>query len=103
MTTVEKMSIALPPEMAATVRQAVEAGEYASNSEVIREALRDWSYQRDLRQRGLDDLRAMWDETMIDTRPTSRRKRSCSDCGPSIRPLPTWPTSEAGVFGLCRS
>ena len=69
MTTVEKMSIALPPEMAATVRQAVEAGEYASNSEVIREALRDWSYQRDLRQRGLDDLRAMWDETMIDTRP----------------------------------
>ena len=69
MTTVEKMSIALPPEMAATVRQAVEAGEYASNSEVIREALRDWSYQRDLRQRGLDDLRAMWDEAMIDTRP----------------------------------
>ena len=63
------MSIALPPEMAATVRQAVEAGEYASNSEVIREALRDWSYQRDLRQRGLDDLRAMWDEAMIDTRP----------------------------------
>ena len=69
MTTVEKMSIALPPEMAATVRQAVEAGEYASNSEVIREALRDWSYQRDLHQRGLDDLRAMWDETMIDTHP----------------------------------
>lgn len=69
MTTVEKISIALPPEMATIVRQAVETGEYASNSEVIRDALRDWSYQRELRQRGLDELRAMWDEAVSDQRP----------------------------------
>jgi len=41
MANVEKLSIALTPEMAATVRQCVERGEYASSSEVIREALRD--------------------------------------------------------------
>jgi antitoxin ParD1/3/4 len=41
MPNVEKVSIALTPEMAAVVRQAVESGEYASNSEIVREALRD--------------------------------------------------------------
>ena len=51
MAVVEKISIALPPEMAAIVRGAVETGEYASNSEVVREALREWTYQRELRQR----------------------------------------------------
>ena len=41
MANVEKLSIALTPEMAAIVRQRVESGEYASSSEIIREALRD--------------------------------------------------------------
>jgi antitoxin ParD1/3/4 len=41
MPTIEKLSIALPSEMAALVRRAVDAGEYSSNSEVIRDALRD--------------------------------------------------------------
>jgi hypothetical protein len=39
---VEKLSIALTPEMAAIVHHSVESGEYASSSEIIREALRDW-------------------------------------------------------------
>ena len=39
-----KISIALAPEMAAQLRQAVETGEYASSSEVIRDALRDWTH-----------------------------------------------------------
>ena len=42
MSTVEKISIALPIEMVATLRSVVESGEYASASEVIREALRNW-------------------------------------------------------------
>jgi len=42
MPTIEKLSIALPTEMATLVRRAVDAGEYSSNSEVIRDALRDW-------------------------------------------------------------
>lgn len=41
MPNVEKMSIALTPEMAALVREAVETGEYATSSEMVREALRD--------------------------------------------------------------
>ena len=41
MANVEKISIALTPEMAATMRQLVASGEFASESEVMREALRD--------------------------------------------------------------
>lgn len=66
MPTVEKLSIALPIEMAATVRQAVEAGEYSSNSEVIRDALRDWTHQRKLRQQSLIGLREHWQRAIAD-------------------------------------
>ena len=60
MPNVEKVSVALTPEMAALVRKAVETGEYASNSEVIREALRDWGHKRALREREIDELRRAW-------------------------------------------
>ena len=53
MTTAEKISIALPPEMMAIVRGAVATGEYASSSEVVRDALRDWTHKRSLRQQGV--------------------------------------------------
>jgi antitoxin ParD1/3/4 len=33
-------------------------GEYASSSEVIRDALREWKYKRVLRQKAIDELRA---------------------------------------------
>ena len=57
---IEKLSIALTPEMAAGVRQCVESGEYASSSEVIREALRDWKLKRSLQQNELAELRSLW-------------------------------------------
>ena len=66
MPTVEKLSIALPTEMAATVRRAVDAGEYSSNSEVIRDALRDWTHRRKLREQSLTDLRTRWQEAVAD-------------------------------------
>lgn len=47
-TQVEKLSIALTPELAALVKTAVESGDYASTSEVVREALRDWKQRREL-------------------------------------------------------
>jgi antitoxin ParD1/3/4 len=47
--------------MADAVRQAVEAGEYASTSEVIRDALRLWESRRELRERDLAVLRERWD------------------------------------------
>ena len=69
MQNVEKISMALPPDMAALMRQVVKAGEYASTSDVIRDALREWTDRRERRQRGLDELRARWDEAINDPRP----------------------------------
>lgn len=62
MPNVEKVSIALTPEMAATVRQAVESGDYASHSEIVREALRDWKLKRALQQQEVEELRRLWQE-----------------------------------------
>ena len=69
MPNVEKISVALPPEMVAVVRQAVAAGEYASSSEVVREALRDWTQKRSLRQQGVEELRQLWREALADETP----------------------------------
>jgi len=66
MSTIEKISIALPLEMVITVRGAVEAGEYASTSEVVRDALRDWTLKRTLRQQGIEELRHMWQQALAD-------------------------------------
>lgn len=59
MATVEKMTIALTPEMARFVRNAVEAGEYASTSEAIRDAVREWKERRDLLGYTVDELRGL--------------------------------------------
>jgi antitoxin ParD1/3/4 len=69
MPSVQKVSIALPPEMALLVRQAVATGDYASSSEVVREALRDWSLKRTLREKGLEELRTVWQQAMDDNSP----------------------------------
>jgi antitoxin ParD1/3/4 len=60
MARVEKLSIDLPPEMASTVRQAVESGDFASASDVIDEALREWSAKRALTPETIDYLRKAW-------------------------------------------
>lgn len=39
---IEKLSVALTSEQAAAIRAAVERGEYATTSEAIRDAVRDW-------------------------------------------------------------
>jgi antitoxin ParD1/3/4 len=62
MPVVEKISIALTPDLAALVRQAVENGDYASSSEVIRDALRDWKIKRTIQQQQIEQLRRLWTE-----------------------------------------
>lgn len=62
MPNVEKISVALTPEMAVLVRKAVETGEYASCGEVIREALRDWNRKRSLQEKEVDGIRRLWKE-----------------------------------------
>lgn len=56
-TSIERMTVTLTPAMAKAVRGAVQAGEYASNSEIFREALRDWRYKREVQARKLMELR----------------------------------------------
>ncbi|RZF64146.1 type II toxin-antitoxin system ParD family antitoxin [Sphingomonas populi] len=57
MSAIERMTITMPAEMAAILRQTVAGGEYASTSEVVREALREWTRARDIERRDLESLR----------------------------------------------
>jgi len=59
---VEKLSIALTAEMASAVREAVRSGEYASASEVVRDALRIWKAHQNARAREVEELRRAWRE-----------------------------------------
>ena len=65
---VEKISVSLPKEMVETVNQAVESGDYATASEVVREALRKWesdrAYDRAIKTYGLERLRSLVREGM---------------------------------------
>jgi antitoxin ParD1/3/4 len=55
---IERLTITLPADMAGVVKGAVNDGDYASSSEVIREALRDWKLKRELRLGQLAELKA---------------------------------------------
>lgn len=57
MSAIERMTITMPAEMAAALRKTVAGGEYASTSEVVREALREWTRARDIERRDLETLR----------------------------------------------
>lgn len=59
MANVEKLSVALTPDMAAELRAAVEAGDYGSVSEVVRDALRDWRLRRKIETLEADELRML--------------------------------------------
>jgi len=58
MQNVERLSITLPTDMARMIRAKVEEGGYASNSEVIREAMRAWQEQEQLRVQRVAAARA---------------------------------------------
>lgn len=65
MSKVSKLSISLTKDLAAMIDEAVQSGSYSSNSEVMREALRDWRIKRarihalqEKIQTGFDDLEA---------------------------------------------
>jgi antitoxin ParD1/3/4 len=66
MAEIERMTITLPSDMAAIVKAAVEGGDYASSSEVVREALRDWKMKRALRMQELTSLQADIDRGLAD-------------------------------------
>ena len=62
MSNVEKISIALTSEQVASLRAAVDGGDYATTSEAVREAVRDWQLKRELQQEDIRRLRELWQE-----------------------------------------
>ena len=59
---IEKISVALTAEQVAALRAAVDAGEYATTSEIVREAVRDWQLKREFRREDINRLRELWDQ-----------------------------------------
>lgn len=59
MAKLERITVTMPQEMAARLRAAVERGEYATTSEVVREALRDWGDEQERKEAGLERLRGL--------------------------------------------
>ena len=79
MSEIERMTITMPAEMAAVVKSAVEAGDYASTSEVVRTALRDWKMKRALQIEELAALKADIDAGLADVAAGGVQKlRRCS-------------------------
>ncbi len=66
MAEIERLTITLPSEMAAIIKSAVEAGDYASTSEVVREAVGDWKTKRALQLQELSALKADIDKGLAD-------------------------------------
>jgi antitoxin ParD1/3/4 len=62
MADIQKVSVALTSEQLAALKAAVEAGEYATTSEIVREAIRDWQFKRGVRREDLKRLQQLWDD-----------------------------------------
>ena len=62
MANIEKVSVALTAEQVAAMKAAVDSGEYATTSEIVREALRGWQDRRMLRSEELARLRRLIQE-----------------------------------------
>lgn len=58
----ERITVTMPEEMAAKLREAVESGKYATTSEIVREALRGWNEHQERQQAALEKLRELIDE-----------------------------------------
>jgi antitoxin ParD1/3/4 len=56
----------MPAEMTAIIKGAVDSGDYASTSEVVREAVRDWKTKRALQLHELGALKADIDKGLTD-------------------------------------
>lgn len=69
----EKLSVTLPDDLARAVRTEIEAGTFASPSDLVREAVRDLLRHRAARadkDDGLAAIRAKIEEAIADPRPS---------------------------------
>jgi antitoxin ParD1/3/4 len=66
MSTIERMTITMPADMAAVVKAAVDSGDYASTSEVVRDALREWKMKRAIQLQEIAALKTDIDKGLAD-------------------------------------
>jgi len=71
---VRKLSITMSPDMARALRESVEAGEYASTSEALRDAVRVWRRQRLEDAERLAAIKARIRRSLDDSRPALSAK-----------------------------
>ena len=62
MAKIEPVTVVLPAETLESARAAVESGEYASTSEVVRDAMRLWEDHRALQAQEITRLRKAYEE-----------------------------------------
>jgi antitoxin ParD1/3/4 len=70
MAAAERLSITLPHDLAEMIRMKVRTGDYASNSDVIRDALRLWQQHEEATARKRVWLRDKLDRSLADARPS---------------------------------
>jgi len=59
MSDVENLNVALTRGQVASLNASVDAGEYSSTSEIVREAVQDWQIKRGLRAEDISELREL--------------------------------------------
>ncbi|KRB50116.1 CopG family transcriptional regulator [Rhizobium sp. Root708] len=77
----EKLSITLPTEMVNVIKAEVEAGTFASTSEVLREAMRVWMRREEEHRERIAAIRAKVQASLDDPRPSlsSREMKDAID------------------------
>ncbi len=68
--TAEKISITVTPAMKRVLEERVASGQFASASELMREAFRTWQRQQDEHEERLASIRARIDRSMNDPKPS---------------------------------
>ena len=63
------LTISLSPKQLARLSQAVESGAYASNSEVVRDALRLWEQREEIRALVMARLKQAYEEGLASGEP----------------------------------
>ncbi|MCW5698539.1 MAG: ribbon-helix-helix protein, CopG family [Rhodospirillales bacterium] len=92
---VERLTVTLTSEMVHAVKVAVDSGEYASSSEIVREALRDWRRKRLVQEQefaglradvlaGIEDMERGQVRDFDADRVIAKGKRKQSDRSPSV-------------------
>ncbi len=66
----EQLSITLPAEMVAVIKEQVEAGRYASTSDMLRAAMKRWMRDEEEHADRIAEIRAEIAESIADPRPS---------------------------------